>query len=135
MRYDIDAKTLTAIHAKATTLGIVLPDDQTAVRWALCRGAGIGMVTAPAAPPGECQRCHRPGRHLGRFLDDAGVEWAALCGGCKVRLTMTPKRREALGRLAGALLAAPVGDVIDTTGEPVGGPPAAQQLTEPKEDR
>jgi hypothetical protein len=112
MRIDVDAKTLAAIHAHATELGVRLQDDATAVRWALCRGADIGLVVAPTAPPGVCQGCRKPRRQLWRLIDDAGVEWTAICDSCKVRI-LDP------GRLAGTVLDAPIGEVIDTTGEAV----------------
>lgn len=108
-----------AVHEKAATLGMTFSSHEEAIRWALARAAGVGMVMVDPAPKGVCQGCRAPDRHLGRFVDDQGREWSHLCGGCKIRLTMTPRRRQALSALAKALLEAPIGDVIVTTGEEV----------------
>jgi hypothetical protein len=122
---------LAAVYAKAAALGVHLPSEETAIRWSLARAAGIGLVQADPAPAGVCEGCRAEREHLGRFVDDSGKEWAALCGGCKIRLTMTPARRRDLARLAKTLLEAPMGSVVDTVGESVE-PPALLAVNEEK---
>lgn len=46
---------------------------------------------------GTCERCSVDGRLVGPFLDaDSAKQWAAICGPCKVRVTMTLARIAAI---------------------------------------
>lgn len=44
---------------------------------------------------GTCELCGREG-HVGPFRTDDGREFTALCGGCKVKITLTPERKARL---------------------------------------
>lgn len=51
----------------------------------------------------ECDVCGRAAPNCGPFRADDGRSWALVCGGCKVRISMTPERKQ---RLAAELQAA-----------------------------
>jgi hypothetical protein len=82
-RLRVDPDLLAAVYKHAAKLCVALPSDEVALRWAMARAAKVRLAVAEHAPPGVCEGCRKPRPHLGRFLDDAGKQWSALCGGCK----------------------------------------------------
>jgi hypothetical protein len=43
-----------------------------------------------------CQVCHRPEKNASPFKLDDGRKFARVCGGCKVRLALSPERKATL---------------------------------------